>query len=312
MLDPAIERFLPLLQSGPKLHELSPRAARAAFAALRDPGEPPPVRSIEERQIPGPRGPISVRIYRDCDSAELPGVLYFHGGGWVVGDLDTHDVPCRRLARESSCAILSVDYRLAPETPFPGALEDAFGALEWLAGAAHTIGVDPSRLAVAGDSAGANLAAAVCLRAREQGNVPLLFQLLIYPVTDHDFARASYADNGIGYLLETDTMRWFWDQYVPNAAERTHPLASPLRAESLAGLPPAFILTAGYDPLRDEGEAYAERLSQAGVRTRLERYESLIHGFISFATQVPSAAAALSDAARALQTALRPESKASA
>jgi len=305
MLDPAVARILPLLQRpGPKLYELTPDEARQAYRALRSQREPPAVAEVFERELAGPGGSIRVRSYRDRTDSTLPGVAYIHGGGWVIGDLDTHDGICRRLARESGCAIVSIDYRLAPEHPFPAALCDVEAALQWLHAEAHQLGIDPGRIALAGDSAGGNLAAAMTLALREKGRPQPRCQLLFYPVTDADLTRPSYVENGEGYFLETETMRWFWEQYVPASAARRDPLASPLRADDLTDLPEALVITAGFDPLRDEGDAYAEALRAAGVKTELRRYPGLIHGFLSFWEFVPEADAALVHAGQWLRTAL--------
>jgi acetyl esterase len=219
----------------------------------------------------------------------------------VIGDLDSHDETCRRLCARAGVQVIAVHYRRAPETTFPGAAEDCYAATAWVAGHAASLGIDPGRIAVGGDSAGGNLAAAVALMAQARGGPQLCFQMLIYPVTDADFDTASYRDNAEGYLLSRRAMQWFWDQYVPDLEQRLEPFAAPLRAESLEGLPPALVQTAEYDPLRDEGEAYALALEQAGVPVERQRYDGLIHGFFGMQDTVAAARPALDQAVAALR-----------
>ena len=240
---------------------------------------PPEVASWEDREIPGPASRIRVRLYRPSADGVLPVVVFFHGGGWVMGSIETHDVYCRQLANASKHAVVSVDYRLAPEHKFPAGLEDAYAATCWVWEHAAEIGVAAQRIAVAGDSAGGNLAAAVALMARDRGGPQLTFQLLMYPVLDYDFDTPSYRENATGYHLTRAAMIWSWRHYLKNELDGWSPYASPLRAQDLSGLPAAPILTAEFDPLRDEGEAYAARLRAAGVPVSLRRYDGLIHGF---------------------------------
>jgi acetyl esterase len=283
-LDPQARFLLDQLaaQNPPPLHELTPAQARAFFEATRPPVPGEPVAAVENRRLPGPAGEIPVRLYVPEGAGATSGALvYFHGGGWVIGSLETHDNLCRVLANRSRARVVSVDYRLAPEHRWPAAAEDCYAVTCHLAEQGAALGIDGARLAVGGDSAGGNLAAVVALLARERGGPRLRHQLLIYPVTDHDFERPSYRENGEGYFLTTDAMRWFWDHYVPDRAQRDDWRAAPLRAEKLAGLPPATVVTAEYDPLRDEGEAYAARLREAGVPTTLTRVDGQIHGFVS-------------------------------
>lgn len=265
---------------------------------------PEPVARVEDRCIPGPGGDIPVRIYTPAGPGPLPVLVYFHGGGWVMSDLDTHDGLCRALANRSGAVVVSVDYRLAPEARFPAALEDASAATLWVWRNSAYLGADPSRVAVGGDSAGGNLAAATCLWARERGAPPIAFQLLIYPVVDRDFDTRSYHENAEGYHLSRESMIWFWRQYLAEEADGRNPLASPLRADSLAGLPPALVLTAEYDPLRDEGEAYAARLREAGVPVTLTRYQGMIHGFVRMAGVLDQGKRAIDQAGAALRSAL--------
>jgi acetyl esterase len=228
----------------------------------------------------------------------LPGLVYLHGGGWTIGDLDTHDTLCRELANGAACAVISVDYRLAPEHRFPAAFEDALAATRWTRREAATLGLDASRLAIGGDSAGGNLAAAVAIALRddaEEGDSapPLVFQLLIYPATDQRCNQPSHQKNGQGYLLTSDTVRYFHDHYLPDPAMDLDWRASPLLHENLAHLPPAFVLVAGYDPLHDEGAAYAQRLSEAGCHASLVNFERQIHGFILMGRVIDEANAAV-------------------
>jgi len=289
-------------QGGLELTDLSPVEARQMFEKMRVPIPGEPVARVENRTVPGPAGPIPVRVYASGPAATLaPGLAFFHGGGWVIGSLDTHDNLCRALANRTGAVVVSVDYRLAPEHRFPAAAEDCWAAASWLAEHGDEFGVDGTRLAVAGDSAGGNLAAAVALLARDRGAPRLRHQTLIYPVTDADFDTASYRDNAEGYLLTRAGMQWFWDHYVPDAERRRDGYASPLRAEKLAGLPPALVITAEYDPLRDEGEAYAARLRDAGVPTTRTRYDGQIHGFVGLFELFDQGKAAVDEIATALR-----------
>jgi acetyl esterase len=256
-----------------------------------------------DRTVPGAAGAISVRIYTPAGSTPFPVLVYLHGGGWVIGNLDTHDGTCRALANAAGCVIVSVDYRLAPEHRFPAAPEDAYAATQWVATNAASIGADPSRIAVGGDSAGGNLSAVVALMARDRGGPSLCFQLLVYPVTDGTTQSASYRDNADGYFLTKDMMEWFWNHYVRDAADRRHAYASPLRAESLNGVPPALVITAEFDPLRDEGEAYAARLREVGVPVVLTRYDGMIHGFFGMGAMLSQGTSAINEAAASLRAA---------
>jgi acetyl esterase len=285
------------------LTQLPPAAVREVYAQMSLARSPAPVASVADRSFPGPGGDVSLRIYRPQDGPR-PALVYFHGGGFVIGNLDTHDGTCRALANASGCTVVSVDYRLAPEHRFPAAPEDCYAALRFVAEAGAELGVDPTRLAVGGDSAGGNLAAVTALLARERRGPSLRFQLLVYPVTDHRFDTASYQENAEGYFLTQKMMRWFWDHYLERPEHGDDPIASPLRAKDLAGLPPALVLTAGYDPLRDEGEAYAARLREAGVAAELERYPGQFHGFFSMYDVLDDGRAAIARAGDALRRAL--------
>lgn len=308
-LDPDAAAFLEQLQASgaPPLNALAPAEARAAIAALRHNAPPPePVAAVADRTIPGPDGPIPVRVYTPAGEAPYPLLVYFHGGGWVIGDLDTVDATCRALANRSGCLVVSVDYRLAPEHKFPAAVRDAYAATAWVAAEGAALGGDPRRLAVGGDSAGGNLAAAVALMARDRGGPAIRFQLLVYPVTDFAFDTASYRQNGADYFLTTDMMRWFWGHYLRSEADAQSPYVCPLRVDNLSGLPPAQVITAEFDPLRDEGEAYAEKLRRYGVPVTVKRYAGMIHGFFTLTPFMRQAYDALDLAGRTLREVLAP------
>lgn len=247
--------------------------------------------------------PIPARLYRPAGGA-LPLLVYFHGGGWVVGSVALSDTYCRALANASGCAILSVDYRLAPENRYPAAADDAYAATAWAAAHARDLGIDARRIAVGGSSAGGNLAAVLCLMARERGGPSVALQLLHVPVTDHNFDTASYREHATGRGLTRAGMRWFWGHYAPDLARRSEPHASPLRANDLRGLPPAIVVTAECDPLRDEGKAYADRLRAAGIRVSYLEYPGMVHGFMSWSAVVPAARLAFDDIGAALRKAL--------
>jgi len=305
-LDPGAAALLQqMAQTGaPPIHQLPVPEARRMMQMMVAAAPRPQVGRVEDRAIPGPAGEIPVRIYWPRSGQRVGLVVYYHGGGWVLGDLETHDATCRRLANASDCIVVAVDYRLAPEHKFPAAVEDCYAAALWAAENAASLGVDAARVAVAGDSAGGNLAAVVSLLAKQRGGPPLAYQALIYPVTDFDFQRPSYQENAEGYLLTRQAMEWFWRQYLNDDAEGADPLASPLRAPDLRGLPPATVITAEYDPLRDEGEVYAERLAQAGVPTTCVRYLGQIHGFIILEHLLPAGRQALLALGATLRAAL--------
>ncbi|HET6699033.1 MAG TPA: alpha/beta hydrolase [Nocardioidaceae bacterium] len=288
-LDPEIAGLLALLARNkqPPVHQLTPQQARANFRELVLGGRPAdaavPVAEVREETVPGADGALDARIYRPDTggdpgrTATFPTVLLFHGGGWVLGDLDTHDPMARALCAHSRAVVVSVAYRLAPEAPFPAAVDDAIAVTRWAGDRLEELGGD-TRLAVAGDSAGGNLAAVVAQQLRSVGP-PIAGQLLVYPATDATGDYPSVRENGSGYFLERPLMRWFMRQYA-GSADPADPRLSPLRADDLAGLPPAVVVTAGFDPLRDEGEAYAAALRAAGVLVESRRFDSLIHGFV--------------------------------
>jgi acetyl esterase len=261
--------------------------------------------AIEPRTIAGPAGPIPARLYVPRDGRPpRPLVVYYHGGGWVVGDLDTHDATCRHLAHETAAAVLAVDYRLAPEHRFPAAVDDAVAAFGWAVREAAALGADPARVGVAGDSAGGNLAAVVAQVTTRASDARPVAQLLIYPVTDLSTKHPSYRLFSDGFFLTEADMDWYRANYLPDESAAHDPRASPLRASDLSGLPPAVVLTAGFDVLRDEGEAYAKRLLDAGVPTELRRNAGQIHGFANAAGVSPTARATMDEAARLFRAAL--------
>ena len=304
---PEVQTILDLLAAvdDVPIEEMTPQAMREAYAMLNATGSKAEMVSVTDRTVPGPGGDIPVRVYvPTTEPGPGPVLVYFHGGGWVIGDLETHDSTVRALASGSGATVVSVDYRLAPEHPFPAPLDDCLAAVRWVADHGAEIDVDPARLAVAGDSAGGNLAAAVALALRDTGPA-LRAQVLVYPVTDGTLGEPSMDENGDGYFLTKATMAWFWDHYT-GAGDRTDPLASPLHApdEALAGLAPALVITAEFDPLRDEGEAYASRLAAAGADVTTSRYDGMIHGFFSMGDFVPEGKAAIDEASEMLRAAL--------
>jgi acetyl esterase len=297
-VDPQIQALLDKGAGVPATHALPVDAARALYeariAAMAPAAE---IALVREEIIDGPGGKLRIRLYTPKGTGPFPLLVFFHGSGFVLCSLDTHDGMCRNLCAGAECVVASVDYRLAPEHKFPAGAEDCLVATRWAAAHAAVLGADPARIAVAGDSAGANMAAVAALRVRDEGGPELCGQLLLYPVTDyHTPGTPSYAENAEGYGLTRDTMKWFWAHYLNDASEGGHPHASPLRAPDLSGLPPALVVTAQYDPLRDEGEFYAEKLRAAGVPTTLTRYDGVNHGFMFWVGVVDKAGAAMSEA----------------
>lgn len=303
-LDPQAQAVLDQLEALglPPNHTVSPEEARANGKA-RPRAAGPEVARVEDRSIIVPGRHIPIRTYTPEGSGPFPLLVWFHGGGWVVGDLDSADGTARHLAVGAGCVVVSVDYRLAPETKFPGAADDCYAATQWAANNAGALGADAGRIAVGGDSAGGNLAAVVPLMARDMGGPPLVFQLLIYPVTDRDFETSSYRRNADGYLLSRDSMIWYWDRYMASESDAKNPYCAPLQAKEMSGLPPALVITAEFDPLLDEGEAYAHRLLEAGVPTECTRYDGMVHGFYGMSAVMDKGKQALSQSAAALRTA---------
>ncbi|PYO20927.1 MAG: acetyl hydrolase [Candidatus Rokuibacteriota bacterium] len=310
-LDPQAANVIDLIvKSGrPPYHQLTPKDARQMFRETRPASTPPApqIGAVRDVLTEGAQA-IPLRVYRPpgvSDSRRLPVLVYFHGGGWVIGDLETHDVLCRQLTAEAGVSVIAVDYRLAPEHKFPAAADDAWAATRWIAAHAAELGVDADRLAVGGDSAGGNLAAVVALLAREAGGPRIALQILLYPVTDLVSESQSYADLADGYMLTRDSMRWFRAQYLAKEQDAADWRVSPLRAPSLVGLPPALVVTAGYDPLRDEGEAYARRLREAGVSVDAVSFGGMIHGFVPMGRLIDTAFRGVSLITGSLRQALR-------
>ena len=309
MLDPQAKALLDLMieRGVPPTHTLSPQDARRFYLERRGvtQPEPRPVADVRDLSAPGPHGPIPLRLYRPAHApTPAPTLVYCHGGGWTMGDLDTHDVLCRQLADESGCVVVAVDYRMGPEHRFPAAVDDVLAATAWLQAQAGSLGLDATRFAVGGDSAGGNLAAVAALAWRDAGEpVPLKFQLLIYPATDMRLAAPSHTSNGQGYLLTADTIQYFRGHYV-GPEHYSDWRASPLLHEDLSQLPPALVITAGFDPLRDEGRQYADALSAAGSPAQYVCFDRQIHGFITMGRVIDEAHTAVGLCAAALRRAL--------
>ena len=307
-LDPQAQALIASVAGGKPVEQMTPQEMRDALEerVRLTGGAPEPVDQVVPGVVPGPAGPIAVRIYTPKGGqAALPGLVYFHGGGWARGSLQTHDIVCRSLANGAGCVVVSVDYRMAPEHRFPAAFEDSLAATRWVAEHAAEIGIDPRRLAVGGDSAGGNLAAAVALAARDAGGPSLVHQLLIYPVTDYNFDTRSYADNAEGYMLTRAAMQHYWRLYLRDGSDGADFRASPLRARDFGNLPPALVITAEFDPLRDEGRAYADRLREAGTPVLYREYPGMVHGFVTSAGVLDAGKQAVREAAAALKDAFR-------
>jgi acetyl esterase len=308
-LDPQIEALLEQMAAMESVdyREVTPEGLRQTMKmiAAAD-GVPETVDAADDARADGPAGAIPIRVYRPAGAgtAPLPILVWYHGGGWVIGDLDTADTTCRKLANRSGALVVSVDYRLAPEHPAPASAEDCWAALCWVARAATEWGGDASRIAVGGDSAGGNLSALLAVRARDNGGPALRYQLLVYPVTDLTMSYPSHAENGDGYMLTNEATAWFLGHYLGPDDDPKHPSLSPLHADDLSGVAPAFIITAEFDPLRDEGEAYAARLRDSGVPVDLRRYDGMIHGFFQMGAVTPVADSAVTDAASRVRAAL--------
>lgn len=315
-LDPLVKAFLDQAAAipRPKMWQLPPAAARASFAGMMGLVGPQNVAvgKVENLSIPvgahgpGPEREIPARAYAPVAISSEPhaALIFFHGGGFVVGGLDTHDGICRMLCSEGNLRVIAVDYRLAPEHTYPAALDDAMAATAWIAANAAQLGIDPGRIAVGGDSAGGMLAAIVTHLARDKGGPQLAYQLLMFPNTQMVGETASLNEFGVGYFLERHTVEWFNSQYAPSEADRASPLVSPLRADNFAGLPPAYVMLGGFDPLHDEGMAYAQKLREAGVAVTIADHADMVHCFIYLQTVLPQAHVALADAAHAVSAAL--------
>ncbi|AMM24244.1 alpha/beta hydrolase [Variovorax sp. PAMC 28711] len=312
MLHPQARALIDLMveRGVPPTHTLSPADARKFYRERRTFTQNEPLAVAEVRDLTAESGgaAIPLRLYRPAGSQAtdaLPVLVYYHGGGWVIGDLDTHDVLCRELANGSGCAVVAVDYRMGPEHRFPAAVDDVLAATRWVRTNAVSLGVDADRLAVGGDSAGGNLAAVVAIAARDAGDLPIAFQLLIYPATDMRRGHASHVTNGDGYMLTKDTIAYFHDHYIIDPAHDLDWRASPLLQSDLKGLPPSLLITAGYDPLRDEGLDYARALTAAGNRVSYVCFERQIHGFITMGRVLDEANTAVSLCSAELRRALK-------
>ena len=311
VLHPETRALLDLIEKAglPATHTLAPVDARRMYRERRAYSQPvpPAVAAQAELCAPGPHGDIPLRLYRPLGSSAdtlLPVLVFFHGGGWVIGDLDTHDTLCRELANGSGACVIAVDYRMAPEHRFPAAVDDCIAATHWVRREAAHLKIDAARLGVGGDSAGGNLAAVVAIAARDSGDLPIAYQLLIYPATDQRRGTTSHTTNGQGYLLTTDTMAYFHDHYIAGPLQDLDWRASPLLRDDLAKLPPALVLTAGFDPLRDEGILYSRRLTAAGNRASHVCFERQIHGFITMGRVLDEANTAVALCAAELKRAL--------
>ncbi len=310
-LDPQVALYLQQqaemsMEPGPEL-SLAEQRRQAELVALEQAGTPAAVAALVDRVIPGPGGDIPLRIYTPEGAGPFPVLVYFHPGGWVFGSIAGSDPVCRAIARQTPCLVVSVGYRLAPEHPFPAAPEDCYAAIKWVAEHAGEIQADAGRIAVGGESAGGNLAAAVSLMARDRQGPALCLQVMIYGETAYyEPGTASYKTYAQGYNLTRDDMIWFWDQYLTRKEDATHPYASPLCVASLSQLPPALIITAEYDPVRDEAEAYARRLQEAGVAVQLSRYQGMVHSFFRMFAVFERSKVALCEVTTALAAAFAP------
>lgn len=307
-LDPQVKALLDQMAAAnqPAFHTQSPVDARAAMGSLVNVfGPGPDVHKVEDRKIPGPASEIPIRIYTPAGKPN--GILvYFHGGGWVVGDLTSHDYVCRVFTNETGCTVVAVDYRLAPEYKFPAGPDDCYAATQWVSKNAASLGSDADHIAVGGDSAGGNLAAAISLMARDRGGPRIRHQMLIYPVTDCAMDTPSYKEfTADGFVLSKLDMEWFWNYYIPHAKDRENPYASPARARDLKNLPPAHIITASHDPLRDEGEAFAELLKKADNKVKVKRYEGVVHGFVSLQAAIDQGKTATRELSEELKASLK-------
>jgi acetyl esterase len=309
-IDTVLKGFLDQMAAvpGPKMWEIAPSAAREVFGAMMGLVGPKdvPIGKVQNLTMPGPAGDIALRSYAPvaAKGEKLPTLVFFHGGGYVIGNIETHDGLCRMLANESGARVISVEYRLAPESKYPAAVDDAYAAVCWIEANAAELGVDANRMAVGGDSAGGGLAAVVSQMAKEKGAPKIAFQMLFFPVTQIGAETKSMREFGEGYFLESATLNWFFQHYLAADADRSDPRISPLLAKDLSGLPPAYVMLGGYDPLHDEGLAYAEKLRASGGKVTVADYSGLVHDFIYLQAVLPQAPEAVKAAAAALKGAL--------
>ena len=287
----------------PPLWEMTPEQGREMYRAARPVITELPVGQIDNQIIKSYDSEIPIRIYYPDGEGPFGTLLYFHGGGWVIGDLDTGDAVCREMSTLANVVVVSVDYRMAPEAIYPAAVEDSYAALEWV-GKNKVLLKGNDKIGVTGESAGGNLSAAVALKTRELNGPVVDFQCLVYPVTDCDLSRQSYIDNGAGYMLEVESMKWFWDTYCPDKKKRLEPYASPIREKNLESLPKALVVTAEFDPLKDEGEAYAKALESSGIDVTYKCYDGMIHDFFSTAVAFPSSRTGFLETVEVIKTEL--------
>lgn len=305
-LDPLVKGFLDQMAAvpGPKMSEAGAAVAREVFVGLMQLVGPKdvPIGKMENLSVPGPGGPIPIRVYTPVAAGRdpMPALIYYHGGGFVIGNIETHDGLCRMMANEGGFRVISVDYRLAPEHKYPAAIDDAFAALDWVVANAADIGVDANRVAVGGDSAGGALAAEVAQLAKAKGGFTVACQMLLFPVVQVGEMTPSLREFAVGYFLEKETLDWFYDSYLPRDTDKSDPKISPLRAKDLSGLPSAYVMLGGYDPLHDEGLQYAEKLRAAGVSVTVADYPSMVHCFIYMQSFLPQAHEALASASKAV------------
>jgi acetyl esterase len=307
-LDPDMKALLDQMAAAkmPSFHQMTPQAAREQMTRRTTGGDPVPVARVEDRKVAGPHGEIPIRIYTPNGNGPFGVLVYFHGGGWVLGNIEMTDQPCRMITKEAGCVTVSVDYRLAPEHKFPAGPEDCYVVTKWVAENAAALGCDAKRIAVGGTSAGGTLATATALMARDRGGPGIAFQLLVYPATQRELdtpSHSQFANDGY-YVLSRADMEWFWGHYLASDADARNPYACPARAKTLSGLPPAMVMTAEYDPLRDEGEAFAARLREEGVATVLKRYDGVTHGFFGIPSLVEKSRRAIAEASAALRGAI--------